>query len=135
MCIVIQLKLATLIKGPVQKQISVSNLINSKVGDDEGSLSRSKVSATIKWLVRMSQISVEKSLTVESPYPKHKFKIPNYNKLQLYHGMSMISQLLHEYEVKPSTSVNNYDIIQVHVVKLACTMPKKLKSTLFPSIC
>ena len=36
--------------------------------------------------------------------------------LQLYHGTSMISQLIHEYEVKPSTSVNKYDIIRVHVV-------------------
>jgi len=30
--------------------------------------------------------------------------------------MSMISQLLHEYKAKLSTNVNNYDIVQVHVV-------------------
>ena len=34
----------------------------------------------------------------------------------------MISWLLHEYKVKPSTSVNNYDIIRV---KVAFTMIKE----------
>ena len=34
-------------------------------------------------------------------------------------------KLLHEYGVKLSTSVNNYDIKQVNMVELACTMMKK----------
>ena len=41
--------------------------------------------------------------------------IAYHDKLQLYPTVSMIPLLLHEFEAKPRMSVNNKDIIQMHL--------------------